>query len=265
MTERRKGGKNPSDIPGMPRRVLTPEELRLRMIYTFYRRQFEILKSRPGSEATALYRAPSAYDGKPGQYLSSQNPHEVKPYVAGRGSDWQLLMRHCKENNLDPILLIADVFDHLPREAKHTPEPGNLRGDNYILAYQEMLAGLPAKIRVSLEVERSKARSWIAVQSHYLPKAAGRAMTQWDIYDNVLSDMTRLSPLFRYCLATEIAKDGGSRFRQLTYIIRHDAVLQFYPYRAFYLDSWKEVLPGDFVTNAKQWYYDILHSETKEV
>jgi len=198
------------------------------------------------------YTPPKGYMGKPATHFADA-PVKSKPITAAKKSPWVGIRDWCKDAEIDPLTYIAFQFDMQTNTAR-PPEPLQLLSDKRADLWRDGAPARAERLAVAWRVQTELANTEISVGLLYWTN-----LSKWDVYANViLGHALALTPLYRYCLAVSIAKDGGIRFRPIARHYRDDAMRQFRPYADLYVKTWGSFLPTGFEQDAREAYFDLV-------
>lgn len=219
--------------------------LRFKATYVFERRMLERFRS----GKTELYNPAPSLDGK-----SMWDTPEVKPTKNAWVDVYDRLTTACPK--VDPITYVRILFKVLRGSALPVPTVAQLPSHNMLTLVEEFLKDFVVDIREQFVAQSQRAQSAIAINSRVSKNPLGLA-----VYCAILDEQSGLSPLFKYCLATETARqlksanqqtDWVQKLRQLAKEYELPAAMEYTLFPSDYDSVWGSAIPTDFAHKASR-------------
>jgi hypothetical protein len=191
---------------------------RIRTLYWLHLRNFVIQST--GQDPGVGARRCAQWDG--GEDGSGKHYTAIWPEIA----------TYFRENRIDADRAVQEAFQPCPGSAP--PPPTVLLGPRLATAAREERMATKARLTQSVNGERSKAEAEIFIY------ARNTALAAKEIYSRVALNPNGLSPLFRYCFASETQLPGiAAQFRDR-------ALAQYAEHPDEYDEMFAGLIPPDF-------------------
>ena len=229
-----------SEVPD----VTSEEGKVLRQVYTLARMRWESMKS--GRQTK--YIPSSAYNGRGEIKLEGALRVERK-----RPSEWNKLAKWCEAEDIDGSEYIRYVFSALPHDLS-PPEPRQLRSHKYADEWEKVKDKQIDQMRLELNMQQELASGELIVRQKVYEESYLFAARM-----TIGSGHLALSPLFRYCLARQLADQLQSKkLLKMAGRLEAKAVWQFEQHRSLYKKVWKDILPKGFSARSREFYPELL-------
>ncbi len=235
------GAKKSAPQPPESTPVVRGTWLGVKTAYTLERRNWETLKTGKPSG----YRPAATYDGAGPKTIEGVAVVE-KP----KANRWQLFERWCAANKVDASEFIRYVFRHLPPSTDNPPEPFQLGTPTNLARWRKGKPAMEEEFRQSLDRQSKVAKREITVH-----QAVHEETYEDACLLTVGSSHLSLTPLFRFCLATNV---GTPRLRSVAGSYESRAIMELQRFRRLYMKTWAAVLPKGFAARADRLYPHLL-------
>ncbi len=222
----------------------TVEGRKLRQVYTLARMRWESMRSGRSTK----YVPAAAYNGRSARKIDGDYTVEKKV-----PSEWNKLAKWFDEEGIDGAEYIRFVFSSLPHD-NSPPEPRQLKSAKYADEWDKVKDKLVEEMQIELKLQRDVAIGELVIRQKVYEESYLLAAQM-----TVGSGDLELSPLFRYCLACQIAFETGSKkLLRMADKLEAEAVWQFEQHRALYKKVWQDILPKGFAKRSREVYPTLL-------
>lgn len=222
----------------------TDKGKKLRQVYTLARMRWESIRS--GRQTK--YVPPRSYDGRGSAKLEGELIVQRKT-----PSEWNRLAKWFEEEGINGEEYIRYVFSSLPHDL-YPPEPRQLRSAKYADEWEKVKDKLIDQMRLELNMQQELASGELIVRQKVYEESYLFAARM-----TIGSGHLALSPLFRYCLARQLADQLQSKkLLKMAGRLEAEAVWQFEQHRSLYKKVWKDILPKGFSARSREFYPELL-------